>query len=126
MRRRCKRQASRPRHAGVLNVFVEVDVLQCLGVLAFQALEELHGGILFSRGPARGPFAHSSGNLSPNIGSPLFEAARVASSWMTSQCSARTPFSRRTTSTTIQLGVPAPRPEKRPCNIKKSPFAKIS
>src|SRR5438445_13111175 len=47
MRRLCERQASRPRHAGVLHVFVEVDVLQCLGVLAFQALEELHGGTLF-------------------------------------------------------------------------------
>src|ERR1700730_8057328 len=31
----------------VLNVFVGVDVLQCLGVLALQALEELHGGIFF-------------------------------------------------------------------------------
>src|SRR6202521_5172041 len=31
----------------VLNIFVGVDVLQCLGVLALQALEELHGGILF-------------------------------------------------------------------------------
>src|ERR1700682_6488217 len=31
----------------VLNIFVGVDVLQCLGVLALQALEELHDGILF-------------------------------------------------------------------------------
>ena len=34
-----------------------------------------------------------SGNLSPNIGRPLLEDSRVASSWMTSQCSTRIPFS---------------------------------
>src|SRR6266403_3427380 len=31
----------------VLNIFVGIDVLQCLGVPALQALEELHGGVLF-------------------------------------------------------------------------------
>src|SRR6267378_8632396 len=31
----------------VLNIFVGIDVLQCLGVLALQALEELDGGIFF-------------------------------------------------------------------------------
>src|SRR6266567_8114585 len=42
------------------------------------------------------------GKLSPNIGSPLFDPSRVASSWITSQCSASWPFSMRTMSTTIQ------------------------
>src|SRR5262245_13448555 len=33
------------------------------------------------------------GNWSPNMGKPLLDCSFVASSWMTSQCSARTPFS---------------------------------
>jgi hypothetical protein len=39
---------------------------------------------------------HSNGNAAPNIGRPLTDVSRVASSSMTSQCSAKTPFSRRT------------------------------
>jgi hypothetical protein len=36
--------------------------------------------------------------LSPNIGRPLFDSARAASSWRTSQCSANTPSAMRTMS----------------------------
>src|SRR4029077_13491435 len=56
-----------------------------------------------------------SAKLSPNIGRPLFESARAASSWSTSQCSANTPSAMRTMSAAIQfLGSPVP--EKRPCH----------
>src|SRR5229473_6444516 len=53
------------------------------------------------------------GNLSPNIGRPLTDASFVTSSWMTSQCSASWPFSRRTISTTIQFAG-RPKPLNRP------------
>ena len=36
------------------------------------------------------PLRDQAGNLSPNIGRPLRDCSRVASSWMTSQCSAST------------------------------------
>ena len=53
------------------------------------------------------------GKRSPNVGSPLFELALVASPRQTSQCSATLPFSMRTMSTVIKaLG--APILEKRP------------
>src|ERR1700682_2784802 len=52
---------------------------------------------------------HPEGNVAPNIGRPLTDASFVASSSMTSQCSARLPFSRRTISTPIQFaGRPMP------------------
>ena len=78
-------------------------------------------------GPFRSAYATrsnvaSEGNLDPNIGSPLRDVANEASSWMTSQCSFRTPFSRRTMSTTIQSDG-RPIPENRPCSITKSPSA---
>jgi hypothetical protein len=65
-----------------------------------------------SRRTAFGPIAHS-GNLSPNIGRPLTDASFVTSSWITSQCSASWPFSRRTISTTIQFAG-RPKPLNRP------------
>src|ERR1700676_1473714 len=68
---------------------------------------------------------HSEGNAVPNIGRPLTDVSRVASSSMTSQCSAKTPFSRRTISTTIQFAG-RPRPVMRPCSISRFPSAKIA
>src|SRR3979411_2726705 len=41
--------------------------------------------------------------LSPNIGRPLFDSARAASSWRTSQCSVNTPSAIRTMSAAIQF-----------------------
>ena len=58
----------------------------------------------------------SAGKVSPNMGSPLWDWERVASSWMTSQCSASSPSATRTMSVTIQL-VGWPIWEKRPCKI---------
>src|ERR1700737_801641 len=43
---------------------------------------------------------HPEGNVVPNMGKPLTDASFVASSSMTSQCSASRPFSRHTISTT--------------------------
>src|SRR6266478_1896979 len=51
--------------------------------------------------------------LSPNMGSPLLEDSRLASSSMTSQCSARRSFSILTISAAIQA-TGGPCPEKRP------------
>src|SRR5436305_7097768 len=45
----------------------------------------------------------SLGNASPNIGRPLRDCSREASSWMTSQCSTMTPPSIRRMSAAIQL-----------------------
>jgi hypothetical protein len=42
-------------------------------------------------------------NFSPNMGSPLFDSALVASSWITSQCSRRTPSLMRRMSAAIQF-----------------------
>jgi hypothetical protein len=56
---------------------------------------------------------HPEGNVVPNMGRPLTDASFVASSSMTSQCSASWPFSRRTISTTIQF-VGRPMPVNRP------------
>ena len=53
------------------------------------------------------------------MGRPLTEEVLVASSWMTSQCSASRPSLIRTTSSTIQFAWPLP--EKRPCNIDEIP-----
>jgi hypothetical protein len=56
------------------------------------------------------------GKASPNMGSPLWDSSAVASSWMTSQCSASRPSSIRTMSATIQsAGCPTLR--NRPCSI---------
>jgi hypothetical protein len=60
--------------------------------------------------------------MRPNMGRPLFDSASVASSWITSQCSASNPFCRRTTSATIQL-LANPWPEK-PDEIKKPTAAR--
>src|SRR4029077_12219904 len=68
---------------------------------------------------------HSNGNVGPNIGRPLTDVSRVASSSMTSQCSAKRPFSRRTISTTIQFAG-KPRPVMRPCSISRFSSAKIA
>src|SRR4029077_3523250 len=62
------------------------------------------------------------GKVFPNMGAPLFDCSSVASSSMTSQCSARTPFSMRTISAAIQL-TGRPIFENRPCKIAKSPSA---
>src|SRR5260370_4012137 len=72
-----------------------------------------------------GYFRDQSAKLSPNIGRPLFDSARAASSWTTSQCSANTPLAMRTTSAAIQfLGRPVP--ENRPWTMTKSPSATIT
>ena len=42
-------------------------------------------------------------NFSPNMGSPLFDSALVASSWITSQCSRKTPSLMRRMSAAIQF-----------------------
>jgi len=47
------------------------------------------------------------GNLSPNIGRPLLDCSRVASSWSTSQCSTKIPSLTRRMSAAIQFTVPA-------------------
>ena len=57
-----------------------------------------------------------AGNLSPNMGRPLFDDSRVASSWMTSQCSASRLFSIRRMSTTTQF-TGCPIPENRPWSM---------
>src|SRR5260370_15695190 len=62
--------------------------------------------------------------LSPNIGRPLFDSARAASSWRTSQCSANTPSAMRTMSAAIQF-LGSPMPENRPWMMTKSPSAMI-
>jgi len=54
-----------------------------------------------------------SGNESPNIGLPLLDCSCVASSWMTSQCSTRTPSSILRMSAAIKFAG-APSPENRP------------
>src|SRR5262249_38704004 len=60
-------------------------------------------------------------NLSPNMGSPLFDSALVASSWITSQCSRKTSsLMRRMSATTQFLGKA---PEYRPWIITNSPSA---
>src|SRR4029077_13263538 len=64
-------------------------------------------------------------NPSPNIGRPLFDCSCVASSSITSQCSARSPSLMRTMSAAIQF-TGWPKPEKRPCTITKSFSATIS
>ena len=56
---------------------------------------------------------YPKGNVVPNMGRPLTDASFVASSSMTSQCSASWPFSRRTISTMIQFAG-RPMPENRP------------
>src|SRR6266571_6687945 len=63
-------------------------------------------------------------NVSPNMGRPLFDDARVASSWITSQCSTSIPFSMCRISAAIQF-TGRPNPENRPCTITKSPSATI-
>src|SRR6266849_5159554 len=65
------------------------------------------------------------GNVLPNIGRPLFDDSRVASSWITSQCSTRTPSLMRTMSATIQFAG-WPTSENRPCSIRRFPSAKIA
>src|SRR5579862_9847008 len=65
-----------------------------------------------------------AGNDTPNIGNPLFDCARVASSCITSQCSTRTPSAMRRMSAAIQF-TGRPKPLKRPCTMTKSPSAKI-
>src|SRR6266550_9301794 len=65
-----------------------------------------------------------SGKESPNIGRPLLDCSRVASSWMTSQCSTRTPPSTRRMSAAIQF-MGAPNPENRPWTMTISPSATI-
>jgi hypothetical protein len=62
-----------------------------------------------------------AGNALPNIGRPLRDDSSDASSWITSQCSARTPSSRRMTSSTIQF-VGWPIPENRPWTNHKVVF----
>ena len=57
-----------------------------------------------------------AGNRLPNIGRPLFDSASVASSWSTSQCSARRPSSILTTSAAIRA-TGRPSPVKRPWRI---------
>src|SRR2546423_14087898 len=42
-------------------------------------------------------------NVSPNMGRPLFDDVRVASFWITSQCSTSIPFSMRRISAAIQF-----------------------
>src|SRR6266446_7092519 len=59
------------------------------------------------------PAHRYTGNESPNIGLPLLDCSPVASSWMTSQCSTRTPSSIRRMSAAIQF-TGAPNPENRP------------
>src|SRR5712664_3145131 len=66
----------------------------------------------------------SLGNASPNIGRPLRDCSREASSWMTSQCSTMTPPSIRRMSAAIQL-TGAPNPENRPWTMTISPSATI-
>jgi hypothetical protein len=56
--------------------------------------------------------AHSR-NLSPNMGRPLLDCARVFSSWMMSQCSTSRPSSMRRMSAAIQF-TGCPKPENRP------------
>jgi hypothetical protein len=56
------------------------------------------------------------GKVSPNIGSPLWDSSAVASSWMTSQCSASRPSWILTMSATIQFAG-CPTFENRPCSI---------
>src|SRR5205814_9480480 len=67
--------------------------------------EGLRSGWRFSRGR---PLRDQGGNLSPNIGRPLRDCSRLASSWMTSQCSASTPSSMRTMSATTHATGPKP------------------
>jgi hypothetical protein len=45
----------------------------------------------------------SISNLLPNIGRPLFDSSRVASSWIASQCSTKIPSFIRTMSSAIQF-----------------------
>ena len=63
----------------------------------------------------RTPQGHPyEGKILPNMGRPLTDSFCVASSWSTSQCSARRPFSNRTMSAAIQdAGLPIP--VNRPC-----------
>src|SRR5712671_5841124 len=58
----------------------------------------------------------------PNIGRPLFDCSRDASSWITSQCSTRMLSLMRRMSAAIQF-TGRPKSEKRPCTITKSPSA---
>src|SRR6266446_10691486 len=58
------------------------------------------------------------------MGRPLFDDSRVASSWITSQCSASTPSTRRRMSAAIQA-VGWPNPENRSWIITRSPSATI-
>src|ERR1700722_1870788 len=67
------------------------------------------------------PLDHSAGNAGPNIGKPLTDVSRVASSSMTSQCSVKRPFSKRTISTTIQFAG-RPRPVMRLVQHQQIPF----
>src|SRR5229473_935614 len=60
----------------------------------------------------------------PNIGRPLFDCSREASSWITSQCSTRMLSLMRRMSAAIQF-TGRPKSEKRPCTITKSPSATI-
>src|SRR6266851_1716915 len=60
----------------------------------------------------------------PNIGRPLFDCSRDASSWITSQCSTRMLSLMRRMSAAIQF-TGRPKSEKRPCTITKSPSATI-
>src|SRR6266849_3642148 len=69
------------------------------------------------------PLAQAA-NFSPNMGRPLLDDSRVASSWITSQCSTRIPLSMRRISAAIQL-TGWPKSENRPCTITKSPSATI-
>src|ERR1700736_4203071 len=65
-----------------------------------------------------------AGNKSPNMGRPLCDSSRVASSCSTSQCSARRRSAMRTMSTAVEFrGRPVP--EKRPWTITNSPSATI-
>src|SRR5712671_2778549 len=63
-------------------------------------------------------------NARPNIGRPLFDCSCVTSSWITSQCSTRTPSSMRTMSAATQF-TGRPKFENRPCTMTKFPSATI-
>src|SRR5260370_20279759 len=85
----------------------------------FRQLDDQHQRLPFSCSQSRA----QSGNLSPNIGSPLFDCFLVASSWITSQCSRRTPLLMRRMSAAIQFA--DRKPENRPWIITNSPSATI-
>jgi hypothetical protein len=63
-------------------------------------------------------------NFSPNRGRPLYDDARVASSWITFQCSTSTPSAMRRMSAAIQA-VGWPNPENRPWTVTGSLSATI-